>query len=324
VPKGADSWRLVVNAKHVNLACEPRRCQYESLKMLQRIDLSGVHAIKVDLQDAYYQVPVQQSHRKYFAFEFAGHFYHLNCLSFGWLNSPWYFTKVAKAMVTYVRSRRTATPTAAPGRMYRTPGRSEQHNVIKVLPYLDDFLFLFKDKEAAETGSVWVREMLLWLGFTPHPKKCVWTPSTRIEHLGLVVDLAKGVFEVPQKKLARVANMAKGLRVTASLKCRLISKQSLASFTGFAQSLRLAISCAPLFLRSLYDAQASIAGWRGSVRLGRQAMADLQWWSQIPVRHCEAPIQLRPGSPELYVDASKQGWGATVCGQEARGYFSPA
>ena len=30
----------LVNAKHVNLACEPRRCRYESLKMLQRIDLS--------------------------------------------------------------------------------------------------------------------------------------------------------------------------------------------------------------------------------------------------------------------------------------------
>jgi hypothetical protein len=52
VPKGADSWRLVVNAKHVNLACEPRRCRYESLKMLQRIDLSGVHAIKVDVMVA--------------------------------------------------------------------------------------------------------------------------------------------------------------------------------------------------------------------------------------------------------------------------------
>jgi hypothetical protein len=58
------------------------------------------------------------------------------------------------------------------------------------------------------------------------------------------------------------------------------------------------------------------------VRLSRQAMSDLQWWSQIPVRHCEAPIQLKPGSPELYVDASKQGWGATLAGQEARGYFS--
>ena len=90
IPKGADSRRLVINMKHVNLACIPRKCRYESLKLLQRLDLSGVHAVKVD------QVPVQVCDRKYFAFEFAGCFYHLNCLPFGWLNSPWYFTKVVK------------------------------------------------------------------------------------------------------------------------------------------------------------------------------------------------------------------------------------
>jgi hypothetical protein len=327
VPKGAESWRLVINEKHVNLACIPRKCRYESLKMLQRLDLSGVHAVKVDLKDAYYQVPVHAADRKYFAFEFAGSFYHLNCLPFGWLNSPWYFTKVVKALVTYIRTVRKANPKSgpppAPGQFYSIPGRQGQHSAVKVLPYLDDFLFLFKDKEAAQAGSTWLQELLFWLGFTPHDKKCVWTPSTRVEHLGLIVDLGRGVFEVPAKKLARLANMAKGLRITASKNCRLVKKQELASFCGFAQSLRLAVSCAGLFLRSLYDACSAVKGWRGTVRLDRQAMADLQWWSRIPVRHCEAPIQLKAGTPELYVDASMQGWGASMAGQEARGYFTP-
>jgi hypothetical protein len=194
--------------------------------MLQRLDLSGVHAIKVDLKDAYYQVPVHAADRKYFAFEFAGCFYHLNCLPFGWLNSPWYFTKVAKTLVTYIRTVRKSKPKSgpppAPGQFYSIPGRHGQHSAIKVLPYLDDFLFLFKDKESAQAGSTWVHELLFWLGFTPHEKKCVWDPSTRVEHLGLTVDLAKGVFEVPAKKLARLANMAKGLRITASKNCRLV------------------------------------------------------------------------------------------------------
>jgi hypothetical protein len=327
VPKGADAWRLVINEKHVNLACMPRKCRYESLRMLQRLDLTGVHAIKVDLKDAYYQVPVHAADRKYHAFEFAGSFYHLNCLPFGWLNSPWYFTKVVKALVTYIRTVRKANPKAqpppAPGQFYRIPGREGQQSAVKVLPYLDDFLFLFKDKEAAQAGSTWLQNLLFWLGFTPHDKKCEWKPSTRIEHLGLIVDLERGVFEVPAKKLARLANMATGLRITAAKNCRLVRKQELASFCGFAQSLRLAVSCAGLFLRSLYDACSAVKGWRGTVRLHRQAMADLQWWSRIPVRHCEAPIQLKAGTPELYVDASMQGWGAVMSGEEARGYFTP-
>jgi Reverse transcriptase (RNA-dependent DNA polymerase)/DNA N-6-adenine-methyltransferase (Dam) len=327
VPKGAESWRLVVNAKHVNLACEARKCRYESLKMLQRLDLAGTFAVKVDLKDAYYQVPVQEDQRKYFAFQFAGHYYHLNCLTFGWLNSPWFFTKVVRVMVQYVRANRAYSSAAgapAPGRFYRMPGRSSQQGVsAKVLPYLDDFLFLFKDKESASIGSAWVQAMLYWLGFTPHEKKCVWEPTQRVEHLGLIVDLEKGVFEVPAKKLARLANMAKGLRITATQNCRLVKKQLLASFCGFAQSVRLAVTCAGLFLRALYDASASISGWHGSVRLNRQAMSDLAWWSSIPVRHCESPIQLKPGSPELFVDASKTGWGATLVGEVARGYFTP-
>jgi hypothetical protein len=46
-------------------------------------------------------------------------------------------------------------------------------------------------------------------------------------------------------------------------------------------------------------------------------------WARIPVCHCEAPLQLKAGTPELYVDASMQGWGAIMVGQEARGYFTP-
>jgi DNA N-6-adenine-methyltransferase (Dam)/Reverse transcriptase (RNA-dependent DNA polymerase) len=324
VPKGAASYRLVVNAKHINIGCTALKCRYESLKLLQRIDLTHVFAIKVDLRDAYYQVPIQDSQRHFFAFGFAGRYYHLNCLPFGWLNSPWYFTKIAKAMVTYVRSQRAAHPPARapppPGCFYPTC----RGVGAKVLPYLDDFLFVFADEKSALAGSTWVHDLLYWLGFTPHEKKCVWIPTRKLEHLGLIVDFEQGVFEVPAAKMSRLVNMAKGLLVTAAKHRRLVSKQALASFCGFAQSVKLAVACAQLFLRKLYDACGTVQGWHGNVRLGRQALADLAWWANIPARLCRAPIQLMPGTPELYVDASKQGWGAVMAGQEARGYFSAA
>ena len=40
VPKGASSFRLVVNAKHINIGCTALKCRYESLKLLQRMDLT--------------------------------------------------------------------------------------------------------------------------------------------------------------------------------------------------------------------------------------------------------------------------------------------
>jgi len=336
VPKGSDSWRLVVNAKHVNLACKPHKCRYETLKLLQRLPISNAFAIKADLKDAYYQVPIAPEYRKFFAFEFAGEYYHLNCLPFGWLNSPWFFTKISRVFVSYLRSPRAAASSTAsralPHSIFPPRSQSRRQNSndprltgARVLPYLDDYLFLFPDKETAHAGSQWIRDLLFWLGFTPHDKKCVWEPTQRVEHLGLIVDLQHGTFEVPAKKAARLVNLAKSLRITATKQCRLVSKQDLASFCGFAQSVKLAVSCAQLFLRSLYDALSSSPGWRGKVRLNRQAMSDLQWWSDLPVRHRQAQIQLKPGSPELYVDASKTGWGAVLNGDlVARGSFTPA
>ena len=42
---------------------------------------------------------------------------------------------------------------------------------VRVLPYLDDFLFIFCSKEQAGAGSVWMRAVLDSLGLTANPKE---------------------------------------------------------------------------------------------------------------------------------------------------------
>jgi hypothetical protein len=67
-------------------------------------------------------------------------------------------------LVTYIRTVRKASPKSSPlpalGHFYRIPSGQGQHSAVKVLPYLDDFLFLFEDKEAAQAGSVWLQQLL--------------------------------------------------------------------------------------------------------------------------------------------------------------------
>ena len=118
--------------------------------MLQRIDLSGMHTIKVDLQDAEYQVPVQRSDRKYFAFKFAGHYYNAIELPVIWV--------VELALVFYRGCKRhgdlrtNAThhhPSCSTGAHVSHAWHGfeqQQHNIVKVLPYLGstmDFMFQF-------------------------------------------------------------------------------------------------------------------------------------------------------------------------------------
>lgn len=310
VPKGS-SWRLVLNLSHLNKFDRAYKCRFETLKFLQRYDLQGAFALKADMADAFYQVPLHAGSVQFFSFEFAGSYYSINCLPFGWNNSPYVFTKVARVFVAHLRApQHTRVP---PGCMYPPPPSSwlAQHGC-RVLPYLDDFLFIFPDRDTAAAGADWVRSLMFWLGFTPHPTKSIWEPVQQLEHLGLTVDLAAGTFSVPAAKLARLSRMARDITVSAKLRRRLVPKRELASFCGFAQSVRLAVMPANLFLRSLYDVCASVPGWNGDVRLSRQAFRDLEWWASIPTRHLSSPIALRPATVELYVDASDVGWGAVL------------
>jgi hypothetical protein len=301
----------VLNLSHLNKFDRAYKCRFETMKFLQRYDLQGAFALKADLADAFYQVPLHAGSVQFFSFEFAGSYYSINCLPFGWNNSPYVFTKVARVFVAHLRApQHTRVP---PGCMYPPPPSSwlAQHGC-RVLPYLDDFLFIFPDRDTAAAGADWVRSLMFWLGFTPHPTKSIWEPVQQLEHLGLTVDLAAGTFSVPAAKLARLSRMARDITVSAKLRRRLVPKRELASFCGFAQSVRLAVMPANLFLRSLYDVCASVPGWNGDVRLSRQAFRDLEWWASIPTRHLSSPIALRPATVELYVDASDVGWGAVL------------
>jgi hypothetical protein len=74
VPKG-DSWRLVVNYKHGNKFNVAHMCRFESLRMLQRYEFKNASAVKADMADAFYQVPLHPSAVQYFCFEFTGCYY---------------------------------------------------------------------------------------------------------------------------------------------------------------------------------------------------------------------------------------------------------
>ncbi|EFJ48101.1 hypothetical protein VOLCADRAFT_104887 [Volvox carteri f. nagariensis] len=120
----------------------------------------------------------------------------------------------------------------------------------RVLPYLDDFLIMFTSEEQACFCARWVRESIEFWGLSCHPTKCQWEPSQSVYHLGITVNTAAGVFEVPKQKLAKLWWLAIWLRITAK---RLVQKCELAKFCSFAQSIKLALTPALLFLRNCYD-----------------------------------------------------------------------
>ena len=94
--------------------------------------------VSFDLQDGYYHLAIKEEDRKYFTFCVNGECYRCVGLPFGWTASPRIFTKLMRPVVQALRS--MATPTPADG--WAGHRKKRRRHVLRVLPYLDGFLFI--------------------------------------------------------------------------------------------------------------------------------------------------------------------------------------
>ena len=126
VPKGTEGkFRLVINIRYVNEYLVKKKFKFEGLKDLSDLAEKGDHAVSFDLTSGYYHVELHPRTRTYNGFEKKGSYYFCNCMPFGLATAPWVFSKVMRELMIY----------------WRKGG-------IIVLPYLDDFFFSKKGKQA--------------------------------------------------------------------------------------------------------------------------------------------------------------------------------
>ena len=92
-----------------------------------------------------------------------------------------------------------------------------------------------------------------------------------------------------------------------------MSPRSVRQFCGLVQSCYLAIPVAQLFQRSLFD-DLTRADQSSSfrMRLCRQSLRDLEWWTQMPQRWNGRAIRRSAATKLLYSDASDFAWGAVL------------
>jgi hypothetical protein len=247
--------------------------------------------LSLDLQDAYWHIPVAEDHRKYLTFSIDGRTLQCAALPFGWKGSPLTFTKVMRAFVRYLRSRG-----------------------IRCLPYLDDIAFFISGTrlQALRARAI-IKEALRDAGLIRKASKGVWDPTQCLpDHLGMCINSVTGTFSAPPRRLHAVASLAKDLLCRASRSCRRVPSDLLRTFTGTATSLSLALRSARFRLRSVYDAMDCNSH---SSTLSRQALTDLSWWASLHELHVEngCPIWPPSTSRTLWCDASGQtGWGAQL------------
>lgn len=280
--------RIIYDARRINLWLEDGTVQYEQLFWLEL--LACPFMSKVDLQSGYYQVPLAEEDRQWVGFRFEGKYFRWKILPFGLSSAPKAFTKLLKVLAW----------------RWRQKG-------IRVLVYLDDIWF------GALSFQEWLKAAWIILadledaGLRVSLKKLFLGPYAVIEFLGLLVDGVARVLFVPERKIAKLLDLARDVLNACPLDEPLApgSAKSLQKFLGLLSFCGACMKGTGVFRRLLDDALSQFSkGVRAPLGAARD---ELSFWLENASSLNGRPLASLPfASFTLVVDTSDVATGALV------------
>eukprot|EP00873_Tetraselmis_striata_P021425 jgi/Tetstr1/441689/TSEL_029913.t1 len=172
VPKhGTNKWRLIIDLRPLNRYCETRDLSFESLSHLRNLARLGDYMLQMDLQDGFYAVGVAHEDKDFFTVDYRGTLYRLAGLPMGWSLSPYYFCQFTNVLTRALRR----NPAEADG----TPIPRRRFG-LRMLPYMDDFLFLARTQAEAIWRRDYIERHLSGFGLLRNPNKGVWEPTQKL------------------------------------------------------------------------------------------------------------------------------------------------
>ncbi|XRB14270.1 RNA-dependent DNA polymerase [Pseudoscourfieldia marina] len=280
--------------------------------------------VALDLTDGYFHLDMAEESRTYMAFRIGKRLFRMAAVPFGWNHAPSAFTKLLEPVVAHLRQPQRAEQREVSRTQKHIPLRQRAgHRHARLLWYMDDFLLA--GRTAKETAALrdGAAGLFAKLGLTLQQEKCVWEPTQRLKHLGLIVDTKLGIFQVDEGKADKLRRLARDLLCEAQRSQRKVRKRELAAFAGLGQFVHLALRPARFHLREIYDVIGTLQGWNGRVALTKQALRDLRWWARLRAEDTGCPIWRPIETATLHTDSSGFAWGAVLDGKlEARGYWT--
>eukprot|EP00741_Cyanophora_paradoxa_P023933 tig00021687_g23115.t1 len=293
--KGADKFRLCLDAKRINRYIHLRAFRYQTLD--QVIELLRRHPgcwfVSYDMRKGYYHIALCLLTAGILAFKwtFEGvtRYYTYEALPFGVAAACYIFTKVMRAFAKY----------------WLALG-------IILCIYLDDGLFICGSYEEAILVSMHLRHLGVLLGIT-FSDKSDFEPSQDRVHLGLGLDTGtgNGYCFLPKKKIEKLLAVLELLRGASAAPA--VELQRIA---GSLNAARHAFVGTALVARPLSAAVALAEGAgsdpRARVPLGPLQQAVIAWLLQYLPTAPPAPLGRPASAYRLFTDASGSGYCAAL------------
>ena len=306
VPKKGNRWRMIQHlsapaGSSVN-DCIPRDAfslHYSSVDDAVRLLLTtgpGALMAKADLKSAFRMIPVRRQDWELLGMRWNGAYYFDTCLPFGLRSSLYLFNEYAEALQWILH---------------------HNYGMSSLIHYPDDyFLTGPAQSSACATQLHQLLQGCAHLGI-PVAMDKVDGPATSLTFLGLELDSVQQQIRLPPTKLDEILTELHDWSHRTKA-----TKRSLLSLIGKLSFAARAVPAGRLFLRRLITLSTTVRQLHHRIRLGRQARADLAWWTEfLPTWNGTARFVDPSCTPapdlSLYTDAS----GTLGCGAFFLGHW---
>ena len=167
-PKKSGEWRPVIDLSTLNTFLEAPHFKMETVHSIMGALQQGLWCTSLDLKDAFFHVPIAPRHRKYLRFTIQGRHYQFRALPFGLTTSPYVFTRVVKAVGSFVRS-----------------------SGLSLVQYLDDWNTASKSSASSKLWTQWLLVLIEALGLIVNRAKSDLDPAQIFTFVGILFDLIK-------------------------------------------------------------------------------------------------------------------------------------
>ena len=239
----------------------------------------------VDIKDAYYCLPIDETDQKYLKFMWKGVLYKYTCLPNGLGSAPRIFTKVMKVVFSELRAQGYES-----------------------VSYIDDCWLQGKDFTSCQENVFKTVQLLQSLGFIIHPTKSTLMPSQSITFLGFIRNSVDMTVKLCDEKALHIKSLVQKLLHSPSTTIREVAKvigTLVASFPG--------VKMGPLYFRQLEIEKANALKhnkgcFDKTMTLSPLAIQDLEWWEKHVETTCDT---INKGSADIILesDSSSQGYG---------------
>ena len=170
VPKPGNRWRPIIDLSHLNKFLIVHTFRMETPESIRASLGQGEWVTSVDLQDAYFHIPIHPQSQKYLRFAHRGQVYQFVALPFGLATAPSVFTQLAKEVKLMALSRD-----------------------IRIHVYLDDWLIRAQTPAQSKSHTQTMLQLVEQLGWLVNLPKSELNPTQDFEFVGYRFNLSEAL-----------------------------------------------------------------------------------------------------------------------------------